>query len=631
MFRFIFFTGFILFTAVFSAHAEVAIEASVSSYRVALGNEIVLDVTVSDADGPVSKPNMSSMDGFTAYSQGHSQEYTFVNGQSSTRSTYTYVLIANSLGKKKLGPFEIKVGNRIYEVPAVEIEVLQSTTNSSRSSTPVSQSYTQGPVSAPSPRALPTGQVSDQDIFVRVWLDKDEVFVNEPATLTYTIFTRLPSTYKGFDKEPVLTGFWVEDFPPEKVIQKKEQLFNGRRYVAADVRRMALFPTEPGVFTIDPGKLSTVVEIQSQDNFDSFFSYNVFGYRSRTPSAFATQAVPKFLETEKLALTVKSLPEQGKPGGFSGAVGHYTIEASLDKKEVEEGVPVTYRVKISGGGNVSTVEPPAVPPMDYFKVYDALSSVNISKERGVVEGEKVTETVLLPKKAGSYTIPGLPFSYFDPLAKEYRTLQTPAQSLTVKPSTEIVADDSSADPEQALLKKQAPAVSKDIRYIKTLDGPRPLWKKPLHEQPVYWALNVLMVVAAFVWTVLARNKAEAMKDVTAYRQRLSFRMARRRLRVSHRMLGAGKTEAFYRELEKAIHGYFSDKLNISNAEMSYERIEAGLRETEIAGSLLAEFKSFLDQLSLGRFANVEQTEQSRRELYDTAFRIISQFEKVKMP
>ena len=57
--------------------------------------------------------------------------------------------------------------------------------------------------------------------------DKDEVFVNEPVMLTYTLFTRLSATYKGFEKEPTTTGFWVEDFPPEKTIRRTEKMLNG--------------------------------------------------------------------------------------------------------------------------------------------------------------------------------------------------------------------------------------------------------------------------------------------------------------------------------------------------------------------------------------------------------------------
>src|SRR5438034_241967 len=84
--------------------------------------------------------------------------------------------------------------------------------------------------------------------------------INKPVMPTYTLYTRMNATYKGFEKEPETTGFWVEDFPPEKTIRRTEQILNGSRYVIADVRKLALFPTQIGVYTVDPGTLSAAVE-----------------------------------------------------------------------------------------------------------------------------------------------------------------------------------------------------------------------------------------------------------------------------------------------------------------------------------------------------------------------------------
>ena len=124
--------------------------------------------------------------------------------------------------------------------------------------------------------------------------------------------------------------------------------------------------------------------------------------------------VAKTLAANPVTLVVKSLPESGKPGNFNGAVGQYQIESSLDKSETQAGDPVTFRVRISGQGNINTLQTPALPKSEDFKIYDSSTSTNISKERLVVEGQKVTETVFVSRKAGSFTIPALTFSYFDP-------------------------------------------------------------------------------------------------------------------------------------------------------------------------------------------------------------------------
>src|SRR3990167_1148715 len=190
--------------------------------------------------------------------------------------------------------------------------------------------------------------------------------------------------------------------------KKTEQFIGGQRYVVADVRNLALFPTQAGVFTIDPGTLSTVVEVRQQNDFDSFFSYNIFGRRGGSfPPAFVSQVFSKSLSTEPVTVTVKALPETGRPESFSGAVGEYAIESSIDKRQVEAGDPVTFRVRVSGRGNINTVQTPPPAAMEDFRIYDSASSANVRKERLVVEGEKTTETVLVPRKPGTYTIPPL--------------------------------------------------------------------------------------------------------------------------------------------------------------------------------------------------------------------------------
>ncbi len=246
--------------------AEVQIETAASTSRLAVGEQLTLDIIISNAQGKISNPNISSLEGFTAYSQGHSQEITIVNGVSSSRSIFTFVLVANSVGKRTIGPFEIAIGGKNFKVAPVEVEVTATP------SVQAPPSYaSQGPAAAPPTRALPTGDIGGQDIFVKAWVDKDEVFVNEPVMLTYTLYTRLSATYKGFEKEPVTTGFWVEDFPPEKTVKRTEQFLNGSRYVVADVRKLALFPTQAGIFTVDPGALAATVEMRGNDPFDSFF------------------------------------------------------------------------------------------------------------------------------------------------------------------------------------------------------------------------------------------------------------------------------------------------------------------------------------------------------------------------
>ncbi|MGH7197182.1 MAG: BatD family protein [Candidatus Omnitrophota bacterium] len=602
------------------AFAEVSIETSVSRSRLGVGEELTLDIIVSGAAGGISKPTLPSLDGFSSYSRGHSQEITIISGRTTARSVFSYVLIANAAGKKVIGPLEVVINGVPYQAAPVEVEVVQG---GSPYAVPTS-----GPVVAPPSRALPGTGVTNQDIFVKAWLDKDEVYVNEPAMLTYTIYTRLTSTYKGFEKEPVTTGFWVEDFPPEKTIRRTEQIFNGSRYVVADIRKLALFPTQVGVFTIEPGTIATTVEVRDQQDFDSFFSYNVFGRRS--PYVSSTYHVfSKKIPTDPILLTVRALPEKGKPAGFSGAVGDYKLESSIDKSQVEVGTPVTYRLRISGQGNINTLQMPAFPPIVDFKIYDSSSSANISKNRLIVEGEKVTETVLVPRKAGTYTIPALAFSTFDPKSGTYKEMKTSSHTLVVKPSIEAEEPAAPEASVESVEKEEVRVVGRDIRYLKEKDRAGMPFEG-LHRNPLYWAFNGAILFTSFLIMIFSKRRQSLLQDLKAARFRRSGRVARAKLKKTAQFLRQDRRDEFYTEIDRAVRGYFADKLNLAAQMVSVEAIEQGIPAEEVTPEIAAEIKALFHELSMGRFARIEKTHEDMKQVYAMSERVINLFEKVKL-
>ncbi len=620
---------FILLCASSLAFAEVAIETSVNRSRVSIGEELQLDIIITNAEGKISTPTISSIQGFTSYSQGRSQEIQIVNGQTSSKSIFSYLLIANELGPKTIGPFEIGIGGKIYKVAPVSVEVVQNSSGNARP--PV---YSQTPVSSPNPRALPTEGVSDRDIFVKTWLDKDTVVVNEPAMLTYTLYTRLSATYRGFEKEPETTGFWIEDFPPEKTIKRTEQILNGSRYVVADVRKIALFPTQSGVYTIDTGVLSAAIEVRSQDSFDSFFSTNVFGRRN-FPSSFVSQVVEKKLPADKVVLTVKTLPESGKPADFKGAVGNYRIEGSLDKQEVEAGNPVTFRVRLSGEGNISTVELPSIDKLDHFKIYDSSTSTNISKNRLIVEGEKIVETVMVPKKEGDFVIPILSFSYFDPKAQIYKQLRTASGRLKVLPGAPEAEDNpakgsfvSSVTP---ATKEEVSFLGKDIRYIKSVDDGKKLSLPELYQRQWTWVLNLILAACAVFFMVFSSRKEDSVQSAQgAARSRHSKQVADKKLKTALRLLKEGKKDEFHAEISRAVHGYFSDKLNMpSSSWVGFDDIRRQV-EAKTDPKLLDETRDLFERMGEGRFSSVESDANQMQTLYAAAARVIASFEKARI-
>ncbi|MBI2095131.1 MAG: BatD family protein [Candidatus Omnitrophica bacterium] len=372
------------------------------------------------------------------------------------------------------------------------------------------------------------------------------------------------------------------------------------------------------------------MELRNDDNFDTFFSYNIFGRRGRNFPSFISQVVPKLLSADKVTVTVKTLPAEGRPPHFNGAVGRYGIEGALDKEETHAGDAVTYRVRVFGEGNINTVQTPAFPKLEDFKIYDSSSSTHISKENKKVEGEKVTETVIVPKKAGVFTIPALSFAYFDPEDKTYKGIKTTPRILSVKPSE--VADSAAlpdlsepSSPEEAESGDLA-VLSRDIRYIKTADDGKRV-ATGLLWNPFIWPLNLFFLVAAAFLTAMSARKTDEAREKNLFRMRRSYGVARGRLKTAASLMAKGDGEAFYAEISKAVYGYFGDKLGVPP-----QSVSAGLVE-ERAGDRadprrISDVKALFNELALRRFGK-ETVEESRemRNIHSIASHVIASFEK----
>lgn len=350
---------------------------------------------------------------------------------------------------------------------------------------------------------------------------------------------------------------------------------------------------------------------------------------------YTVQVVPKVLRADSVKIIAKALPETGKPAGFTGAVGRYEIESSIDKNRVEAGDPVTFRVRIKGQGNINTVQTPKLPKMDDFKVYDSSSSANILKERLLVEGEKVTETVIVPRKPGTYEIPPISFTYFAPESASYVTVKSEAHRLEVtgtapsEPSSSLAGNSASETIFGVEDKEDADLAARDIRYIKVLDNGNHVPEKDIYRQPLYWALNGVLLLLAAAGAFLSRRRTQVSTDAKGSRLRRSHSVARAKLKAAAHLMKQGKNEPFYAELSRAVTGYFADKFNLPVHGVTLERLEE-LANEHVTAEQMNKIRRLFEEMSMGRFSTAQKGSEDMKDLYEHADDVITAFEKVKL-
>ncbi|MES2475647.1 MAG: BatD family protein [Verrucomicrobiota bacterium] len=175
-------------------------------------------------------------------------------------------------------------------------------------------------------------------------------------------------------------------------------------------------PTRTGPISIGPAK----VRLVTQENVMNPFSRWV--------------NVEMYVEVPKLEMESQPLPA-GAPAGFDNAVGSFELSARTDTAEIQEGDPITVDLTLTGSGNLDTLRPPQLSDTDGWKVYTTTTDQR-GDERRELSGRVDFHQSIRPLEMKS-EIPPFRFVYFDPKAREYKTLVTQPIALSMTPNTSI--------------------------------------------------------------------------------------------------------------------------------------------------------------------------------------------------
>lgn len=513
--------------------------------------------------------------------QGRSTSVQIINGKStkSSQTTYTYVLKPVKTGTFSIARAVAKVkGKEIYSDP-VTIEVVDAGSGSAQQSASSSQSQQAQQRQQP-------GQISDEDIFLNVSLNRSDVVVGEPIMATIKLYQRV--NIAGFESAdfPDFNGFWSQEIEAPSNIEFKRETYDGQIYNSAVLRKFILIPQHKGNVVIDPAELICLVQMRVSSPGTSIFDGFFDDYRT----------VRKKVSSKPVTVKVAELPA-GAPASFGGGVGKFTISAQLSKDSLKTHEAASLMVTISGKGNVSLLEAPAVSFPPDMEVYDTKVSDRI--EKGGLSGSKVYEFPFIPRSHGDFVIDPIRYSYYDVDAKKYVTLETPAIDLVVEKGAETEA---SGVVMPASSRKDVRNLGSDVRFINT--------KAPLLAPKgefmvgsgLFWVLLALIAMVSAVAYFALRKYAERRADVVGSKNRRATKMALKRLQLAGTFLKQNLYTAFYEELHKALLGFVSDKLNVPVAELSRDRISEALKESGVAEIYINSFIGILDACEFARYA-----------------------------
>lgn len=164
-----------------------------------------------------------------------------------------------------------------------------------------------------------------------------------------------------------------------------------------------------------------------------------FGRIVEVPSSRERRA-----KTAAVSYRVEELPAEGRPAGFEGAVGRFTIEVDPQPREVSAFDPIEVTVTIRGRGILERL---SLPRWSSYAEITRDFELDRDVDPGVIEGDAKVFKVIFRARSGAVTrLPALPFPYYDPWEGRYEVSRSAPVPLTVRDIKTVRPDEAVGAP-----------------------------------------------------------------------------------------------------------------------------------------------------------------------------------------
>jgi hypothetical protein len=424
-----------------------------------------------------------------------------------------------------------------------------------------------------------------KNLFVRVEVNKKSCYVNEPVVATYKLYSRLRSESR-IVKRPSYNGFSVYDMVDPESDNPTVETLNGKQYNVHIIRKSQLFPLQAGRYTLEPVEVENTVHfIKAPTEQDT--------YLEEIPDPFA-ETVDQTLTigSEPLDITVKPLPATNQPAGFDGAVGNFSVETSLKDPITKAGESSALIVKVKGKGNIPMINAPSVTWPKNMEVYDPTAREEVHPETAPLAGEKTFEYLFTPKDTGKVVIPGIRFSFFDPVSQSYKTDSTGAIALRILPGNK-----------KRTARKPAGDNEAPASY-------------PAADRIGWWIAGGALVTLLVIGLVVMRNRknkpvaAAPVKPQPAAMPVIPVTKPNP-LEKARRMLSASNSAIFIKEVESVTWNEVSEQLNIPPVALNQPQVVAILQSRGADEDTIDLFKQLMHDLEYSLYIPGQSNEDLR--------------------
>lgn len=516
--------------------AEAAtLTASFNRESLVVGQPAVLTLTF-EGGAPNDPPAAPQLDGAQVYFNGQSTQWRSINGIASVTKSFSYYVQPLKAGELKL--------------PAITATVDGQTV--------VSQPLTLQVYSPDQAQDAET-QALAKLAWVEVALPKEEAYLGEVIAAQIKVYATAADQLQ-------LHQFKAEGFTLGRAANTTQgrEMVNNQTYHTVTFH-MPIAARKVGLLPVGPAECTLNVQLPT-DPRGRVDPFDPFGRPQMRPM--------RITSTER-QLRVLPLPTNDVPSHFNGAVGQFSLAVAAGPTNLIAGDPITFKVEIQARGTLDDLRLPEQEGWREFKTYPATSQIAHKDALGMA-GVKVFEQVVIPPHADIKELPPFHFSFFDPVARQYRTLTHPAIPLIVRPSTAQTAQPSFAGGSGAPQPESEEPPREDIAHIEPRLGSFATGSVVWIRQPWFYVVQ-LLPVGAWLGALLWRRRQQALaRDPRLLRRKQVQQLVASGLKELRHLADRAETEAFYETTLRLLKEQLGERLDLPGMSITENVIDERL-------------------------------------------------------
>ena len=480
-----------------------SVTASFDRGIVESGETVRFNVTL-EGEQPTEVPKLPSLPLVQAIQYlGPRQMTQIINGVSSFQVVFQFQLQTRGQGELTMPSLAVTTRGGAFQTPSVSCRVTPK-------------------------------EAKGERVSLKLVTPRDECYVGETLPYDLQLYSSVnlnqiappKMSFDGF-----VTG---QEVPPSNT----QTVRDGQAYIVLSYRQTAT-PTKEGLLSLGPATQEYVLEVNRGRRPRSLID-DFFGGGAELEKGIA--------EAPARQIRVKPLPVEGRPAGFSGAIGRFSVRTSVSRTNVAAGEAITVKWSVYGRGSFNSVQSPQLSLTDGLKTYPGTNGFTSEDALGLA-GTKTFESMVILESPSIKALTFEPYSFFDPDTGRYSTVTPRPIAVSVRPESGTSAPTPTPPAVSVAPTSRFPDRRDELMSLSLRGGRRVPAELPWARQPLWLILAVLPLLGLGSlegWRRWREIQRRRLQPTQASRMREAVRSQQAAMRAAAQ---GGRSEEFFAALD----------------------------------------------------------------------------------